>query len=1431
MIPIRKRPPIFKTFFSSTFNDFQEERDVLQARVFPRLQELCGQRGAVFQAVDLRWGITDEASRDQQTLDICLREIRDCKRISPRPSFVCFLGDRYGWRPLPTGMDAETFERLLPSALLSAWYLRDENAVPPQYLLQKRQGEFLRDEVWSATEAELRAELARASSPLPGEIREEFFLSATEHEIREGLRADREDLLRTYCFVRELDNMPADCREGFTDTVPDGRGGALPDAGARADLLRLKALVRASLPPENTRTFTVSFQDRQSILEDFAESVYRRLSETILCELERLGTVDVFEEAMAIERAFGSKVSAHYTGFEAELRRAQQWIRQGDGLVTVVGQTGKSAFCAKLASLYPGAVVRHIGASGYSAAAEPLFAGIARELGLPVAESAPLGVLLQAVRAHLLAHGTVLILDGLDKLKEIPLMLYHLSDIHTVVVSVTDERLLEAYQLEACVRTGNLEGRDALRFFTALVAGQSRRLTEAQQRFFQERVLENPAPAYVRLAAANAAALPSFATPRFAGELDGVFREMVESLTRAHSEKLVIHTLCYLALSRYGLGYTTLFGMLRTDAVLFADFSSGTHHRLPKPELPISVFSRLAYDLAPQLETVSRMGLTLMRFAESAFAAYVLAHHLRPDILAHAISYFAAQPNLAAGEANVEKISELPHLLLRAGDAQGYLRLVVQRDFLHAKFLAGLDDELVAELEAGIAQGEALLPPLSRAIARTRRALQRHPALAGNLLHFTVGKEAAEGSADAARLAALLPAPGFAYQGHTAYRGLQPAYRLRREQDITTFAKFSPAGDRLLLGTAGGKPAIWDIRSGFLEDGPPPPVTETGGDARSQMFFSWCVTDEDTVYCANGTEVWRLRAPRMFREGFRYMSWKRVYRSEVPMSVMNIATDVHIARYYTRGGRELVDLAVLDTDFRLKAVHDLDFVTDPSSVNEIAYSPTGSLAMAFANGQVICTDGLVYNGYQGALGCTFFDGGKRIAACTSTGELKILTADDNIEQVIDCRVPGLRETACESVVYAATLNSFLISCRNGYLAVVNAATHKVFHVYTGMPEGILPLCLSPDEAWLAVAGRKHGHVHVYQTRQLAPEQAPLARQIFGEMAVKASVTREGYVFESHFHRLETNQRKLFYFREGRPDALGQPYQPLSSCQCYAYDALRDEIVYALGDGLFFGPPGGPAQTIHHSGRMFASLAFSEAYDSLAALDTARVLVFRREGEDWRLRREIPLPMDHPFDIPMLLTEDWVMVSAEQQLVYPEQAFGRFSLRPEDAANRLAVFSLGDGAGERYDIPYAGFLTGLWQTGDGLCYALGAKQVLFEKDGKFIGGLTTEAKESGVYRCGLRGEHPRRLLAGGVCCAHHCRERGLLFAGQPGGEIACIDLARERVVDSLKIDTKPISLHFDPESNLLRVADDGAESEGIALLYNFRMQSADTGAAQ
>src|SRR5215469_3034288 len=158
----------FRVFVSSTFADISAERDALHRRVFPRLRRLCESRGFRFHAVDLRWGVAEEAGIDQQTMRVCAQEIARCQATELRPNFILLLGDRYGWRPLPWSIPEDDFEALSPGMsvhdldLMRAWYRLDENALPrPLYLLQPRTGVWRDSGHWAPVEQRMQRALAR----------------------------------------------------------------------------------------------------------------------------------------------------------------------------------------------------------------------------------------------------------------------------------------------------------------------------------------------------------------------------------------------------------------------------------------------------------------------------------------------------------------------------------------------------------------------------------------------------------------------------------------------------------------------------------------------------------------------------------------------------------------------------------------------------------------------------------------------------------------------------------------------------------------------------------------------------------------------------------------------------------------------------------------------------------------------------------------------------------------------------------------------------------------------------------------------------------------------------------------------------------------------------------------------------------------------
>ena len=94
-----------RVFISSTFRDMIEDRNELMTHSWPELRRFCAERYVDLTEVDLRWGISEEQSTRNETLKLCIDEIRAC-----RPFFIGLLGERYGWIPSEDACTADLIQ-------------------------------------------------------------------------------------------------------------------------------------------------------------------------------------------------------------------------------------------------------------------------------------------------------------------------------------------------------------------------------------------------------------------------------------------------------------------------------------------------------------------------------------------------------------------------------------------------------------------------------------------------------------------------------------------------------------------------------------------------------------------------------------------------------------------------------------------------------------------------------------------------------------------------------------------------------------------------------------------------------------------------------------------------------------------------------------------------------------------------------------------------------------------------------------------------------------------------------------------------------------------------------------------------------------------------------------------------------------------------
>ncbi|CAH1796820.1 unnamed protein product [Owenia fusiformis] len=230
-IPAR-RTTIVRLFVSSTFSDMRAERNTLVKVAYPRLKNYCSDLGLDFQVVDMRWGVTDDATNDHGTEDLCLTEIANCQRLSVGPNFVSLLGNRYGYRPIPVELTVGEYEMLQGEArelnlegldMLSQWYRVDNNKVPAVYILQpirthlKYFGDHSDDAKrkedsakWWETFSTIQQIVRKSAKSLieKGSLTEEdahkYFMAVTEMEIAKGIHGVKDVSSQALCYVRSL---------------------------------------------------------------------------------------------------------------------------------------------------------------------------------------------------------------------------------------------------------------------------------------------------------------------------------------------------------------------------------------------------------------------------------------------------------------------------------------------------------------------------------------------------------------------------------------------------------------------------------------------------------------------------------------------------------------------------------------------------------------------------------------------------------------------------------------------------------------------------------------------------------------------------------------------------------------------------------------------------------------------------------------------------------------------------------------------------------------------------------------------------------------------------------------------------------------------------------------------------------------------------
>ena len=689
----------FRVFISSTFSDMKAERNALQERVFPRLRKLAENHHCHFQAIDLRWGVSEEASFDQQTMKICLGEIKRCQEISPRPNFIILLGNRYGWKPLPFEIAAEEYKSILnlvsseEQKLLEKWYRRDDNAVPPHYVLQPRTGEFENYANWQEVESNLHQVFIAGAKKLglPSDSMFKYDSSATEQEIVSGALQIPDAHEHVFCFLRDIPDLPENkSLNEFVETDPHNR----------QKLSNLKNTLRKQLL-SNVHEYSAPWMNGEVSLlhlEQLCDDVYSALSEVMLAEIGKLQTVDPIKREESAHELFAKNRTGIFVGRKNVIEEINKYIRGKNSHPLVIwgaSGSGKSTLMAKAIldaqKFFPKfkLVYRFIGTTPESsngrALLESLLHQIIRISGgdeneIPTAYN-DLAREFEKILAKVAKRKPILLfLDALDQLEETDEALNfawlpnRLPENVKIVFSAIPGPNLEKLNLKMpAIQQFELKSMsmaDGKTLLSQWLEVARRTLQSEQFEHVINKYTRCSTPLFLRLAFEDACRWRSYdPLPEMSEDVPGLIQSMIArlSLESNHGKMLVERSLGYLAAAKNGLSENEILELLSLDSPTIQDF----YHRSPLSphvnHIPVVIWSRLFSDLEPYLAQRVADDSVLITFYHRVFATVVEERILSKEqnYFHQKLASFFEEQELTIQKNGVEipnlrKISELP---------------------------------------------------------------------------------------------------------------------------------------------------------------------------------------------------------------------------------------------------------------------------------------------------------------------------------------------------------------------------------------------------------------------------------------------------------------------------------------------------------------------------------------------------------------------------------------------------------------------------------------------------------------------------------------------------------------------------------------------------------------------------------------------------
>ncbi len=676
---------IFRLFVSSTFSDFKKEREILQTTVFPKIKKYAAKEGYIFQPIDLRWGVSEEAQLDQKTLELCLGEVKNCKSY-PHPNFLTMVGDRYGWVPLPYTIEKDEFEAILNCMndeerdSVERWYKVDLNELPVgSYMLNERSSE----EDWEKEEEHLRDILQKAvtETNIDYSKKSKYFLSATHSEVIVGT----EEFTDQYIFgvLRDIDKT-SNAANIFIDSDYD-------------KIQNLKSKIRQNLKKENILEIKTVQLDNNTLddqyIKKFKEKIIYFLKTQINNHIanEKEENLSKLEIEKQEQKKFLEQKKENFLGQEAGLSTVKQYLKNKNKKPLIIygkSGSGKSSLMAQSINQAKEntkdmkIVYRFVGATEYSGLSHEILASIIEELGIDIPGSLEsFEDFSKYVKQEFKKlENVVIFIDAVDQLSnedKFNWLPEELPNRVKVVISTLDDDNYEAdseyyeilkeksnYKYEIKPFNEN----DASNLLEKILQQESRTATKDQKQYFRDQYKKTPFPLFVIIASQiiknwksycevgnntslkkingffqdsknykctlseNKGNIPLPGQEDNEGSIIGLF---IFELSKKyhHNEKFVKKVLGFISASVDGLSESEILQLLSTDKKLLKELAPEDFHKNHIKEIPIIHWSRLQAQLKPFLRPKIKDNEVLLCFFHREFNNFTYNKNGHEEIL------------------------------------------------------------------------------------------------------------------------------------------------------------------------------------------------------------------------------------------------------------------------------------------------------------------------------------------------------------------------------------------------------------------------------------------------------------------------------------------------------------------------------------------------------------------------------------------------------------------------------------------------------------------------------------------------------------------------------------------------------------------------------------------------------------------------------